>query len=160
MCRFTLCICWDTPSENTGFRQLPNTSSAFKLTCSVDISGKLSVSSSNVAAADRLVSSRTWASEILSSVIDDRHFTWLVVKHLAQGHKCLEQDSNPHSDDLRPSHTAAITKTITIMAQRERIVLVELLHAEYAHSHSTNGMRSLCVIIVIVLVIAAVGLGL
>ena len=39
--------------------------------------------------------------------------------------------------------------------QRERIVLVELLHMDYAHAHSTNGMRSLCV--VIVLVIAAVG---
>jgi hypothetical protein len=55
----------------------------------------------------------------------------------------------------RPSHTAAITKTITITTQRERILLVELLHAEYAHAHSTNGMRFLCIVIVIV--IAAVG---
>ena len=49
---------------------------------------------------------------------------------------------------------------ITITTQRERIVLVELLHAEYAHSHSTNRMRSLCIVIVVVLVIAAVGPGL
>ena len=41
---------------------------------------------------------------------------------------------------LRPSHTAAITKTITITTQREHILLVELLHAEYAHAHSTNRM--------------------
>ena len=46
------------------------------------------------------------------------------------------------------------------MAQRERIVLVDLLHPEYAHAHSTNRMRSLCVVIVIVIVIAAVGPGL
>ena len=59
----------------------------------------------------------------------------------------------------RPSHTAAITKKmITITTQRECSILVELLHTEYAHAHSTNGMRSLCV--VIVLVIAAVGPGL
>ena len=45
--------------------------------------------------------------------------------------------------DLRPSHTAAITKTITM--QRERILLVELLHEEYAHARSTNVMRSPCV---------------
>ena len=37
---------------------------------------------------------------------------------------------------LRPSHTAAIT----ITTQREHILLVELLHAEYAHAHSTNKM--------------------
>ena len=61
---------------------------------------------------------------------------------------------------LRPSHTAAMTRTITITTHRERIVLVEWLHAEYAHAHSTDGMRSLCVFIVIVLVIAAVGPGL
>ena len=36
--------------------------------------------------------------------------------------------------------------------------IVELLHAEYAQAHSTNGMRSLCVMIVFV--IAAVGLNL
>ena len=40
------------------------------------------------------------------------------------------------------------------------IVLVELLHAEYAHAHSTNRMCSLCDVIVIVLSIAAVGPGL
>ena len=51
-------------------------------------------------------------------------------------------------------------RTITITTQRERVLLVELLHAEYAHAHSTNRMRSLCVVIVIVLVIAAVGPGL
>ena len=38
--------------------------------------------------------------------------------------------------------------------------MVELLHAEYAHAYSTNGMRYLCVVIIIVLVIAAVGPGL
>lgn len=48
-------------------------------------------------------------------------------------------------------------KKVTITTQRECILLVELFHAEYAHAYSTNGMRSLCV--VIVLVIAAVGLG-
>ena len=53
-----------------------------------------------------------------------------------------------------------ITRTITITTQKERIVLVELLHTEYAQTHSTNGMRSLCVVIVIVLNIAAVGPGL
>ena len=37
---------------------------------------------------------------------------------------------------LRPSHTAAITKTIT--TQRERILLVEWRQAEYAHAYSTN----------------------
>ena len=63
-------------------------------------------------------------------------------------------------DALRPSHTAAITKTIMNTRQRERILFVELLHAEYALPHATNGMRSLCVVIVIVLVIAAVGPGL
>ena len=46
------------------------------------------------------------------------------------------------------------------MTQRERVLLVELLHVEYAHTHYTNRMRSLCVVIVIVLVIAAVGPGL
>ena len=46
------------------------------------------------------------------------------------------------------------------MTQKERVLLVELLHAEYAHAHSTNGMRSLCVVIGIALVIAAVGPGL
>ena len=56
--------------------------------------------------------------------------------------------------ELRLSHTAAITKPITITTHRERILLVELLHTEYAHAHPTNGVRSLCV--VIVLVIAAV----
>ena len=61
---------------------------------------------------------------------------------------------------LRPGPTAAITKTITITTQRKRILLVELLHAEFAHAHSNNVMRSLCVIIAIVLVIAAVGPGL
>ena len=61
---------------------------------------------------------------------------------------------------LRPGSTAAVTKTITITTQRKRILLVELLHAEYAHAHSTNVMRSLCVVIFIVIVIAAVGLGL
>ena len=59
---------------------------------------------------------------------------------------------------LRPSHTAAITKMITITMQRERILLVELLHAEYAHGHSSKRMRSLR--IVIILDIAAVGPGL
>ena len=44
----------------------------------------------------------------------------------------------------------------TITMQR-CILLVELLHAEYAHAHSTNIMRSLCVFIVIVLVHATVG---
>ena len=58
---------------------------------------------------------------------------------------------------LRPGPTAAITRTITITTQRECIVLVELLHAEFPYAHSTNGMRSLGV--VIVLVIAAVGPG-
>ena len=42
---------------------------------------------------------------------------------------------------LRPSHTAAITKTISITTQRERILLVEMLHSEYAHAHSTNHSR-------------------
>ena len=55
---------------------------------------------------------------------------------------------------LWPRHNAAITKTITM--QRKRILLVELLNAKYAHTHSTNRMRSLCVVIVIVLVFAAV----
>ena len=35
---------------------------------------------------------------------------------------------------LKPSHTAAITDP----TQREGILLVELLHAEYTHAHSTN----------------------
>ena len=30
------------------------------------------------------------------------------------------------------------------MTQRDRILLVELLHVEYAHAHSTNGMRYRC----------------
>ena len=47
-----------------------------------------------------------------------------------------------------------------ITTQRERILLVELFHAEYAHTYSTNGMRSLCVVTVIILIIAAVGPGL
>ena len=47
---------------------------------------------------------------------------------------------------------------ITITTQRERVLLVKLLQAEFAHAHSTNRMRSLGV--VIVLVIAAVRLGL
>ena len=37
--------------------------------------------------------------------------------------------------ELRPSHTAAKTKTITITTQGERFLLVELLHPEYAHAH-------------------------
>ena len=50
---------------------------------------------------------------------------------------------------LRPSHTIkcdneAITKTITIKTQRVHILLVELLHAEYTHAHSTNRMHSFC----------------
>ena len=49
---------------------------------------------------------------------------------------------------------------ITITTQRERIVLVELLHAEYAQAHSTNRMHSLCIVFFISLVIAAVGPGL
>ena len=57
---------------------------------------------------------------------------------------------------LTPSPAAASTRT----TQRERILLVELLHAEYAQAHSTNGMQSLCVVIVIGLVIAEVGPGL
>ena len=61
---------------------------------------------------------------------------------------------------LRPGPTAEITKTIKITTQRERILLVELLRAEIAHALSTNGMRSLCVVIVIILVIAAGGPGL
>ena len=36
--------------------------------------------------------------------------------------------------ELRPSHTAAVTKTITVTMQIERILLVELLHAEYTHT--------------------------
>ena len=47
-----------------------------------------------------------------------------------------------------------------ITTQRELILLVELLHVECAHAHSTNRMRSLCVVIVIIFVIAAVRLGL
>ena len=46
------------------------------------------------------------------------------------------------------------------MTQRERILLVELLNAEYTHAHSTYGMHSLCAVIVIVLFIVAVGPGL
>ena len=61
---------------------------------------------------------------------------------------------------IRPGPTAAITRTITIMTQRERVLLVELLHAQCAHAHSTNSMCSLCVVIVIILVIAAMGPGL
>ena len=37
---------------------------------------------------------------------------------------------------LRPSHTAAITTTIT--THRERIELVELLYAEYAHARANS----------------------
>ena len=44
---------------------------------------------------------------------------------------------------LGPGPTAAITSTITITTQRERVLLVELLPAEYAHTHSTNRMASL-----------------
>ena len=36
------------------------------------------------------------------------------------------------------------------------ILFVELLHTEYAHAHSTNRMRSLCVVIVIIFIIAEV----
>ena len=36
--------------------------------------------------------------------------------------------------------------------EKRGILLVELLHAEYAHAHSTNGVRSLCDVIVIVFV--------
>ena len=39
---------------------------------------------------------------------------------------------------LRSSHTAAITKTIKITTKRVRVLLVELLHAEYALAYSTN----------------------
>ena len=42
------------------------------------------------------------------------------------------------------------------MTQGEHILLVDLLHAEYAHAHSTNSMCSLCSVIVIIFVIAAV----
>ena len=49
---------------------------------------------------------------------------------------------------------------ITITTQRESIILVDLLHVEYAHAHSTNIMHSLRVVFVMVLVIAVVGLGL
>ena len=42
---------------------------------------------------------------------------------------------------LSPGPTAAITRTITTTTQRERALLVELLHAEYAHALSTNRMR-------------------
>ena len=76
----------------------------------------------------------------------------------------LVTDAHVHSDKeefyLCPSNTVAITKTITITAQRERILLVELLQAGYAHAPSTNGMCSLCVVIIVVIVIAAVGRGL
>ena len=44
---------------------------------------------------------------------------------------------------LRQSDTATITKTISITTQRERILLVEMLHAEYAYGHSTNWGRAL-----------------
>ena len=60
---------------------------------------------------------------------------------------------------LRPGPTAAITRAITITTQREHVLLVELLDAEYAHAHSSNRLRYLCVVIVIVLVIVAVGPG-
>ena len=33
----TLCICWETPSENTGLRQLPIVSNAFKRKLDLDI---------------------------------------------------------------------------------------------------------------------------
>ena len=52
--------------------------------------------------------------------------------------------------------TKVISKTRTITTQRERILLVELLHAEYAHAHSINRIHSFCSVIVIVFVIAAV----
>lgn len=40
--------------------------------------------------------------------------------------------------DLRPSHIAAITKTITITTQRECILFVKLLQAEHAHAYTIN----------------------
>ena len=41
-------------------------------------------------------------------------------------------------------HAAAVTTTITITTQKKnpRVVLVELLHAEYAHAHSANQGRA------------------
>ena len=56
-------------------------------------------------------------------------------------------------------NSAAITKTITVKTQRESILLVELLYAEYAHAHSTNGMCSLCVVIVIIIRYRCSGTG-
>ena len=41
---------------------------------------------------------------------------------------------------------------------RKENAFVQLLHAEYAHAHSTNRMHSLCVRIVIIFIIAAVRL--
>ena len=70
---------------------------------------------------------------------------------------CDDEWLNTRKKLLRPSHTAAITKTLTITMQRVRILMVESLHVESKHAHSTNIMCSLCVVIVIVLVIAAVG---
>ena len=74
-----------------------------------------------------------------------------------------EEHSSDKTDrkvSLRPIHTAAITKTITITRQREHIILVEWACAYSAWSNSTNRLRSPCVVIVIVFVIAAVWLGL
>ena len=60
--------------------------------------------------------------------------------------------------DWRLSHTAAITKTITITTQRACILLVVWASAYSAWSNSTNRMCSLCVVIFIVIAIAAVWL--
>ena len=75
---------------------------------------------------------------------------------LSDDHHSTSLSKMQEDEGLKPGPTAAITKTITITTQRKRILLVESLHAEYAHAHSTNVMRSLYVFIVIALVIAAV----
>ena len=62
-------------------------------------------------------------------------------------HKCCGQRcvwNLPRMDStIRPSHTAAIKKTITITMQREHILFIEWAWAYSVWSNSTNTMRSL-----------------
>ena len=86
----------------------------------------------------------------VSSISDGQPWiTGGVVSRSVQVNKGQDFGAGYHFSDpfLRPGPTAAITRTITIRTPRERVLLVELLHTEYAHAHSTNGMRSLCVVI-------------
>ena len=66
----------------------------------------------------------------------EKMYGQLFSKYLAEPENLFVISSDfCHWGELRLSHTAAITKAITIRTQRERILLVELHHSEYAHAH-------------------------